>query len=128
MGPERERKHTHGQYVEKREWATTSPKNASKESKELMEDLLAPRMKYKVIGSGKPKRVSKGPWESRIGKGPRKPKKSKWAKDAQEGNRTQELTNSVRKGPVNTLSHWEGNKQQAQRGRARLSQTTLQQE
>ena len=37
-----------------------------------MEDLSAPRMKYKVIGSGKPKKVSKGPWESRIGKGPKK--------------------------------------------------------
>ena len=39
-----------------------------------MEDPLAPRMKYKVIGLGKLKRVSKGPWESRIGKGLRKPK------------------------------------------------------
>ena len=93
-----------------------------------MEDPSAPRMKYKVIGLGKPKRVSKGPWESRIGKKPRKPKESKWAKDAQEGNGTQELANSVRKGPVNTLSHWEGNKQQAQKGRTELSQTTLQQE
>ena len=70
-----------------------------------MEDPLAPRMKYKVIGPGKPKRVSKGPWESRIGKRPRKPKESKWAKDAQEGNGTQKPANSVRKGPVNTLSH-----------------------
>ena len=75
-----------------------------------MEDSSAPRMKYKVIGLGKPKRVSKGPWESRIGKESRKPKESKWAKDAQEGNGTQELTNNVRKGLVNTLSHWEGNK------------------
>ena len=58
-----------------------------------MEDTLAPRMRYKVIGLGKPKRVSKGPWESRIGKGPRKPKESKWAKDAQEGNGTQEPVN-----------------------------------
>ena len=91
-----------------------------------MEDPSAPRMKYKVIGSRKPKRVSKSPWESRIGKGPRKPKESKWAKDAQERNRTQELANSVRNGPMNTLSHWEGNKQQAQKGPAGLSQTTLQ--
>ena len=73
-----------------------------------MEDPLAPRMKYKVIGSGKPKRVSKGPWENRIGKGLKKPKESKWAKDAQEENGTQEPTNSVRKDPVNILSHWEG--------------------
>ena len=91
-----------------------------------MEDLSAPRMRYKVIGLGKLKRVSKGLWESRIGKGPRKPKESKWAKDAQEGNGTQKLTNSVKKGPVNTLSHWEGNKQQAQRGPVGLSQIALQ--
>ena len=70
-----------------------------------MEDPSAPRMKYKLIGPGKPKRVSKGPWESRIGKRPRKPKESKWTKDAQKGNGAQEPANSVRKGPVNTLSH-----------------------
>ena len=93
-----------------------------------MEDPSAPRMRYKVIGTGKLKRVTKGPWESRTGKGPRKPKESKWAKDAQEGNGTQELANNVGKGLVNTLSHWEGNKQQAQKGPAGLSQTTLQQE
>ena len=69
-----------------------------------MENPSNPMMKYKVIGPGKPKRVSKGPWESMIGKGPRKPK------DAQEENGTQEPTNSVRKVPVNTLSHWKGNK------------------
>ena len=76
-----------------------------------MEEPSVPRMKYKVIGPGKPKRVSKGPWKSRIGKGPRKPKEGKWAKDAQEGKGTQEPANNVRKDPVNTLSHWEGNKQ-----------------
>ena len=70
-----------------------------------MEDPSAPRIRYKVIGPRKPMRVSKGPWESRIGKGPRKPNESKWAKDAQEGNETQEPANNVRKGPVNTLSH-----------------------
>ena len=75
-----------------------------------MEDPLAPRMRYKVIESGKSKRVSKGPGESKIEKEPRKPKKSKWAKDAQEGNGTQKPTNNGRKGIVNTLSHWEGNK------------------
>ena len=47
-----------------------------------MEDPSASRMRYKVIGPGKPKRVSKGSWESRIGKAPMKPKESKWAKDA----------------------------------------------
>ena len=51
--------------------------NVSKESKGLMEDPSAPRMKYKVIGPWKLKRVSKGPRESRIGKGLRKPKESK---------------------------------------------------
>ena len=56
--------------------------NISKESKGLMEDPSVPRMKYKVIGSGKPKGFSKGSWESRIGKGPRKPKEVKWTKDA----------------------------------------------
>ena len=93
-----------------------------------MKDPSDPKMKYKVIRLGKLKRVSKGPWESRIGKGTRKPKESKWAKEAQEENWTQEPVNSVRKGPVNTMSHWEGNKQQAQRGPAGLSQATLQQE
>ena len=83
-------------------------------------------MKYKVIGPGKSKRVSKGPWESRIGKGLRKPKEIKWAKDAQEENGTQEPANNVRKGLVNTLSHWEGNKQQTQRDLVGLSQAILQ--
>ena len=76
-----------------------------------MEDLSTPRMRYKVIEPRKPKRVSKGQWESRIGKGSRKPMESKWVKDAQEGNGIQEPANNVRKGLVNTLSHWEGNKQ-----------------
>ena len=49
-----------------------------------MEDPSTPVIKYKVIGSRKSKRVSKGPWKSRIGKGPRKPKEIKLAKDAQE--------------------------------------------
>ena len=77
-----------------------------------MKDPSAPRMKYKVIRPRKSKRVSKGPRESWIRKGSRKLKEIKWAKDAQEENGTQELANSVRKGPMNTLSHWEGNKQQ----------------
>ena len=42
-----------------------------------MEDLSVPRMRYKVIGPGKPKRIIKGPWESRIRKGLRKPKERK---------------------------------------------------
>ena len=40
-----------------------------------MEDPLAPRMKYKVIEPRKPKRVSKGLWESRKSNGPRMPKR-----------------------------------------------------
>ena len=78
-----------------------------------MEDPSIPRMKYKVIEPRKPKIVSKGLWESRIGKGTRNPKEVKWTKDTQEENGTQEPANSVRKGPMNTLSHWEGNKQRA---------------
>ena len=70
-----------------------------------MEDLSTPRMRYKVIEPGKPKKISKGPWESRIRKGLRKLKERKWAKDAQVGNGTQEPANSVRKDPMNTLSH-----------------------
>ena len=41
---------------------------------------MNPKDENKVIGPGKPNEVSKGPWE----KGLRKPKESKWAKDAQE--------------------------------------------
>ena len=47
-----------------------------------MEDLSAPRMRYKVIGLEKLKRVSKDLWKSRIEKGPRKQKENKYTKDA----------------------------------------------
>ena len=60
-----------------------------------------------------------------IGKWLRKPKESKWAKDAQEGNGTQEPANNVRKGPVNTLSHWEGNKRQAQKRSSRIESNNI---
>ena len=76
-----------------------------------MKDPSNSRMKYKVIRQGKPKKVSTSPWDSGNRKGSRKPKESKWAKDAQEENGTQEPANNVRKGLVNTLSHWEENKQ-----------------
>ena len=36
-----------------------------------------------VIGPKKPKRVSKSPWECRIGNEPRMPKERKWTEDAQ---------------------------------------------
>ena len=71
------------------------------------------------MGQGSPRELIKAHRKAGLEKSqgkPRKPKESKWVKDAQEGNGTQEPANSVRKGPVNTLSHWEGNKQQAQRG------------
>ena len=55
-----------------------------------MEDPSIPRMKYKVNEPRKPKIVSKGLWESRIGKGTRNPKEVKWTKDAEEENGTQE--------------------------------------
>ena len=42
--------------------------NASKESKGLMASLWALRMKDMVIGLGKPKRVTKSPWECRVRK------------------------------------------------------------
>ena len=44
------------------------------ESKGLVENPWAPKMKNKVIGPGKPKRVSKSPWKCKV---------RKWAKDAQ---------------------------------------------
>ena len=40
-------------------------------------------MKDKVIRVGKPKGVSKAHGNVELGKGPKRPKKSKWAKDAQ---------------------------------------------
>ena len=43
---------------------------------------MNPKDENKVIGPGKPNEVSKNPWE--LVKGIRKPKESKWAKDAQE--------------------------------------------
>ena len=36
-----------------------------------------------VIGPKNPKRVSKSPWECRIGNEPRMPKERKWTEDAQ---------------------------------------------
>ena len=58
-------------------------------------------MKDKVIGSGKPKGVSKSSWECRVRK---RPKESKWAKDAQGENGTKEPTSNVIK---NLIDHIE---------------------
>ena len=41
-------------------------------------------MKDKIIGSGKSKELEKAYGNAGLGKGARKPKESKWAKDAQE--------------------------------------------
>ena len=57
-------------------------------------------MRDKVIGLEKPKRVSKSPWEYRVRKKAKKmPKESKWAKDAQKKNGTQEPASNVTKKP-----------------------------
>ena len=65
----------------------------------------------------------------KLRKGSGKPKESKWARDAQEKtNGTQEPASDVIKEPMAVLGHWEKNTRQAQRGLARLRQTTSQQE
>ena len=48
---------------------------------------MNPKDGNKIIGPGKPNEVSKSPWECKVSKRLRKPKKSKWAKDAQEKNK-----------------------------------------
>ena len=54
------------------------------------------------------------------------PKERKWARDAQgKTNGTQEPANNVIKEPMAVLGHWEKNKQQAQRGLARLRQNNF---
>ena len=73
------------------------------------------------MGQGSLKELVKARGNVELEKGPRKPKESKWAKDAQEKtNGTQELISNVIKGPMTILSHWEKNKRQAQRGPAGL--------
>ena len=64
-----------------------------------------------------------------MGKGPRKPRESKWAKDAQEeANETLELVSNVIKKLMAILNQWDKNKWQAQRGLVGLGQITSQQE
>ena len=73
------------------------------------------------MGWRTPKNLVKAHGNAKLRKGLRKPKESKWAKDAQEKtNGTQEPANDVIKEPMTVLSHWEKNKQQAQRGPAGL--------
>ena len=53
-----------------------------------------------------PKELVKAHRNAELGKWPRKPKESKWAKDAQkEINGTQEPASNVIKGPITILSH-----------------------
>ena len=83
-------------------------------------------MRDKVIGPGKLKDFSKSPWECKVKK---MHKESKWARDAQgKTNGTQEPTSDVIKEPIAVLGYWEKNKRQAQRGPARLTHATSQQE
>ena len=63
------------------------------------------------MGRGSPKNSVKAHGNAKLRKGPRKPKESKWARDAQEKtNGTQELVSDVIKEPMAVLSHWEKNK------------------
>ena len=53
-----------------------------------------------------PKELVKAHGNAELGKWPRKPKESKWTKDAQEEiNGTQEPASNVIKGPITILSH-----------------------
>ena len=49
---------------------------------------MSPRMNDKAIGPGKPKGISKAHGNAELGKGPKGPKKSKWAKDAQRNKKS----------------------------------------
>ena len=58
------------------------------------------------MGQGSLKELVKARGNVELEKGPRKPKESKWAKDAQEEiNGTQEPTSNVIKSPMIILSH-----------------------
>ena len=81
------------------------------------------------MGRGSPKNSVKAHENAKLRKGPRKPKESKWAQDAQgKTNGTWESASDVIKEPMVILGHWEKNKWQAQRGPAGLRQTTSKQE
>ena len=77
------------------------------------------------MGCGNPNNSIKVHENAKLGKGVRKAKKSKWAKDAQKKtNGTQKPANDVIKEPMTILGHWKKNKRQAQRGPVGLRQTT----
>ena len=66
------------------------------------------------MGQGSPKNLVKAHGNAKLRKGPRKPKESKRAWDAQgKTNGTQEPTGDVIKEPMAVLGHWEQNKWQA---------------
>ena len=80
------------------------------------------------MGQGSLKNLVKAHENAKLRKGPRKPKESKWAWDAQgKTNGTQEPASDVIKEPMAVLGHWEKNKRQTQRGPVGLRQTTLRQ-
>ena len=75
------------------------------------------------MGRGSPKNSVKAHGIAKLGKGPRKPKESKRAQDAQgKTNGTQEPASDVTQEPMALLGHWGKNKRLAQRGPARLKQ------
>ena len=58
------------------------------------------------MDQGSPKKLVKTHGNAKLGKGPKKPKENKWAKDAQkEINGTQELVGNVIKSPMIILIH-----------------------
>ena len=63
------------------------------------------------MGRGSPKNSVKAHGNAKLRKGPRKPKESKRAQEAQgKENGTQELASDVIKEPMVVLGHWEKNK------------------
>jgi len=75
------------------------------------------------LGRGNPKKLVKAHENEELGKGPRKPRESKWAEDARaEANGTLEPTSNVIKELIVILSHWEKNKWQVQKGPVGLGQ------
>ena len=80
------------------------------------------------MGQGSPKNSVKAHENAKLRKGPRKPKKSKCARDAQKKtNGIQEPASDVIKEPMVVLGHWEKNKWQTQRGPTGLKQIISQQ-
>ena len=58
------------------------------------------------MGQGSPKNLVKAHGNAKLRKGPRKPKESKWTRDAQgKANGTQEPTSDVIKEPMAVLGH-----------------------